>query len=96
MSSIMIDLQKLKSSNFQLLTPKELCSMYPFKEQTLAVDRMNNKCIPFIKLPTARGRVFYIKEIVDRWLLEHLYSCDACIKSSVNHTSLIIDLKNNN
>jgi hypothetical protein len=81
MSSITIDLQQLKSRNIQLLTPKELCSIYLFKEQTLAVDRMNNKGIPFIKLPTTRGRVFYIKEIVDTWLLEHLHSCDAHIHS---------------
>jgi hypothetical protein len=81
MSFITIDIQKLKSSNFQLLTPKELCCIYPFKEQTLAVDRMNNKGIPFIKLPTARGRVFYIKEIVDSWLIEHLHSGDAYIHS---------------
>jgi hypothetical protein len=96
MTSLTIDLQQLKSRNFQLITAKELCSIYPFKEQTLAVDRMNNKGIPFIKLPTSRGRVFYIKEIVDMWLLDHLYSCDACIHPSVNHAELIIDIKNNN
>lgn len=82
MTSIKIDIEKIKSNNFQLITPKELCSIYPFKEQTLAVDRMNNKGIPFIKLPTARGRVFYVKEIVDAWLIEHLHSGDAHIYSS--------------
>lgn len=82
MTSIKIDIEKIKSNNFQLITPKELCSIYPFKEQTLAVDRMNNKGIPFIKLPTSRGRVFYIKELVDKWLLDNLHGGDYKVTKS--------------
>jgi hypothetical protein len=74
-----INLSKLKATQLTYLTPKEVCELYPFKVQTLAVDRCHNKGIPFIKLPNRGGKVLYIKEVIDDWLLERLNLADAIL-----------------